>query len=282
MDKNIKDMDKKKTQTDYGLVSIITPNYNCGRYIEQTINSVLKQSYRHWEMLIQDDCSTDGSYETALNYMHKDSRIKVERNERNCGAAATRNNAIRRSNGQWLAFLDSDDLWKPEKLELQLKWMKDNGCDFSFTEYELIDETGMRKGILVRTTKRLTYKKELMHSWPGCLTVIYKQNKLAKIYSPDTLKSNDRALFLKVLKHSKNACGIPISTAYYRKGCGISSNKWKMMKAFVRTTHEFERVNLAVSYMYYFTHIIIRLFKYKKIRLNYEQRKIYSRWDERL
>jgi len=216
----------------------------------------------------------DGSYETALGYQQKDSRIKVERNERNRGAAFTRNNAIRRSNGKWLAFLDSDDLWLSSKLELQLRWMKENDCDFSFTEYELMNEDGSRQGILVKTTKRLTYTKELMHSWPGCLTVVYKQDKHSKVYSPDIPKSNDRALFLRVLKHCKNACGIPICTALYRLREGsISRNKWKMIRPYVMVTHELEGVNIIAAYMCFFTHIIIRLFKYKKIRLDNEQRK---------
>ncbi|GHU75177.1 hypothetical protein FACS189461_0930 [Spirochaetia bacterium] len=124
------------------LVSIITPNYNCSRFIGKTIESVLAQTYQNWEMIIVDDCSTDGSYEIALDYARKDSRIKVYRTEHNSGAALCRNKAIELSQGQYLAFLDSDDLWLPEKLEKQLKFMQENDCDFSFTEYELIDEEG--------------------------------------------------------------------------------------------------------------------------------------------
>lgn len=125
------------------LVSIIIPNYNCARYIAQTIESVIAQIYQDWEMIIVDDCSTDGSYETAKEYAEKDSRITVYRMEQNSGAAACRNKAIELSQGDYLAFLDSDDLWLPEKLERQLRFMRENDCDFSFTEYEHINEDGI-------------------------------------------------------------------------------------------------------------------------------------------
>jgi teichuronic acid biosynthesis glycosyltransferase TuaG len=122
------------------LISIITPNYNCAQYISQTIESVLTQTYQNWEMLIVDDCSTDGSYEIALKYAAKDNRIKVYHMDQNSGAAACRNKAIELSQGDYLAFLDSDDLWLPKKLEKQLRFMIENDCDFSFTEYEQVNE----------------------------------------------------------------------------------------------------------------------------------------------
>jgi glycosyltransferase involved in cell wall biosynthesis len=124
------------------LVSIITPNYNCAQFIAQTIDSVLAQTYQNWEMLIIDDCSTDGSYDIALKYAEKDTRIRVYRMGKNGGAAFARNKAIELSRGDYLAFLDSDDLWLPEKLEKQLQFMQSNDCDFCFTEYEHIDEAG--------------------------------------------------------------------------------------------------------------------------------------------
>jgi len=122
------------------LVSVITPCYNCAPFIAETIKSVIAQTYTNWEMLIVDDCSTDGSYETALQYAANDKRVKVYRMEQNSGAAACRNKAIELSQGEYLAFLDSDDLWLPEKLEKQLQFMIKNDADFSFTEYEHIKE----------------------------------------------------------------------------------------------------------------------------------------------
>ena len=113
------------------LISIITPNYNCARFIAQTIESVLAQTHTDWEMLIVDDCSTDGSYEIALEYAARDPRIKVMRNERNSGAAVSRNRALDAAQGEYIAFLDSDDLWEPCKLERQIAFMSQHVCDFS-------------------------------------------------------------------------------------------------------------------------------------------------------
>jgi teichuronic acid biosynthesis glycosyltransferase TuaG len=124
------------------LISVITPCYNSARYIGQTIESVLAQTYQNWEMIIVDDCSTDNSFQLAREYAEKDKRIRVYRQEQNSGAALARNKAIMESHGKYVAFLDSDDLWLPEKLEKQLRFMRENGSDFSFTEYEHIIDNG--------------------------------------------------------------------------------------------------------------------------------------------
>ena len=252
------------------LVSIITPNYNCGKYIALTIESVLAQSYTEWEMLIQDDCSTDDSYEIALEYAKKDARIRVSRNEKNSGAAITRNNAIEVSKGKYLAFLDSDDIWFPDKLEKQLDFMQKNDCDFVFSEYEQIDENDVSLGCKVNVTDKLTYAKMLMHCWPGCLTVMYDQEKSGKIYTPDIKKNNDHALFLKVLKTAKNARGMKESLALYRiRGRSISRNKWQMISPYIKVVHEFEKQPLIFAWFCVMTHILIKkLFKEKKTAIN--------------
>ena len=160
-----------------GLVSIITPNYNCEKFIEETINSVLAQTYNNWEMIIVDDCSSDKSFEIACAYSNKDKRIKVFKNEKNSGAAISRNKAIEMSRGEYLAFLDSDDIWMPNKIQTQLSFMKQHNCDFSFTEYEHIDENGISLKKIAKVINKLTYRKMLFHCWPGCLTVMYNQEK---------------------------------------------------------------------------------------------------------
>lgn len=252
---------------DYGLVSIITPNYNCGQFIAETIESVLAQTYQNWEMLIQDDCSTDDSIKIAEEYAKRDSRIKIQRNSRNSGAAVTRNNAIRRSQGEYLAFLDSDDIWLPMKLERQLEFMKKYNCDFSFTRYEHISEEGKSLGEQARVIRHLSYTKMMMHCWPGCLTVLYKQDAGNKIYAQDVKKNNDHALFLQVLRHCNNAMGIDECMALYRIRKGsISRNKFKMIDPYIKVLHEFERHNLLVSYFCVFTQTFVKLFmKYEKI-----------------
>jgi len=124
------------------LISIVTACYNSINYISHTIESVLTQTYENWEMIIVDDHSSDGSYEAVIEYTKKDKRIKLYRMEHNSGAAMCRNKAIEISRGEYLAFVDSDDIWLPEKLEKQLKFMRENECDFCFTEYEHVDEKG--------------------------------------------------------------------------------------------------------------------------------------------
>ena len=126
------------------LVSIIMPSYNTGKFIKETINSVISQTYSNWELIIVDDCSTDNTDEILKNI--NDDRIIYLKNEKNSGAAVSRNKALREAKGRWMAFLDSDDLWVPQKLEKQIKFMKGNGYYFTYTNYSEIDENGNLNG----------------------------------------------------------------------------------------------------------------------------------------
>ena len=134
---------------DYGLVSVIMPTYNCGGFIAESIRSVQAQTYQNWEVIIVDDCSKDGTFAVVEPLMRDDKRIKYFSNSYNSGAAVTRNAALRQANGRWIAFLDSDDLWKPEKLEHQLLFMVENNSHFSYHEYDEIDEDGKLNGVSV-------------------------------------------------------------------------------------------------------------------------------------
>lgn len=185
---------------NYGLVSIITPNWNCGRFIPKTIESVLAQTYTEWEMLIQDDCSTDNSMEVALEYAKRDYRIKIEANPKNSGAAITRNNALRRAKGRWIAFLDSDDLWTSEKLEKQLKFMVEKEVAFSYHEYIEIDEQDNELGIYVSGKEHVGKFGMYACCWPGCLAVMYDADKIGLIRIRDVKKNNDSAMWLKVIQ----------------------------------------------------------------------------------
>lgn len=250
------------------LVSIITPNYNCSNFIAQTIESVQAQTYSKWEMIIVDDCSTDGSYEIALEYALRDNRIKVIHNEKNLGAAISRNKAIEVAQGEYIAFLDSDDLWMPEKLEKQIHFMNENNCDFSFCEYEHINEENESLLKVAKVIKKLTYTKMMFHCFPGCLTVMYKQDVVGKVYAKDIKKNNDNALFYPVLKRCNNARGIPLCLALYRIRRGsISRNKIKMIKPYITVLHDFEEHNILISEFCVLTHFLIKiLFKYKSIK----------------
>lgn len=183
------------------LVSIIMPSYNTAPYIKETIQSVLDQTYTNWELIIVDDCSTDNTEEVLATI--NDSRIRYFKNEKNSGAALSRNRALREARGQWIAFLDSDDLWMPEKLEKQINFMKKNGYSFSYTNYEEIDTDGKRTGVKVTGPEKITKTGMFNYCWPGCLTVMFDATKIGLIQIEDIKKNNDYAMWLKISKKAE-------------------------------------------------------------------------------
>lgn len=211
-----------------GLVSIIMPSYNTAPYIEETIQSVLNQTYTNWEMIIVDDYSTDNTDEVLSRI--SDSRIRIFKNDRNSGAAVSRNRALCEAKGQWIAFLDSDDLWMPEKLEKQISFMEKNGYSFSYTNYEEIDVYGNKTGVSVTGPKKITKTGMFNYCWPGCLTVMYNAEQIGKIQIADIKKNNDYAMWLKICKKADcyllNEC-----LSLYRKGRvgSVSSHSIKTM-----------------------------------------------------
>ena len=187
---------------NHGLVSIITPTWNCARFICETIRSVQAQTYQNWEMIISDDCSTDNTCEVIEPYLKADSRIKYICNPKNSGAAITRNNALKVAQGKWIAFLDSDDIWLPEKLEKQVAFMDNNNYAFTYHEYMEITEDGKDTGIFVSGIKKVNVFDMYTCCWPGCLAVMYNNEKIGLIQINDVKKNNDTAIWLKVIKKS--------------------------------------------------------------------------------
>lgn len=181
-----------------GLVSIIMPSWNTGRFIAESIQSVIDQTYKKWELIIVDDCSTDDTDEVVATF--KDDRIKYLKNEENSGAALTRNRAMREAQGEWIAFLDSDDLWMPHKLEYQLKFMKKNNLVFSYHEYEKIDEESEPLNIFVSGPRVVTKRKMYNYGYPGCLTFMYSAKAMGLIQIKDIKKNNDYAILLQLCK----------------------------------------------------------------------------------
>lgn len=182
------------------LVSIIMPSYNCERYIEASIHSVQAQTYQEWELIVVDDCNTDGSLEKVLALRKEDSRIRLLRQERRCGAATARNWALREAKGRWIAFLDSDDQWEPEKLERQIAFMEKHGYAFSYTAYQEMNEHLQPTGKLVTGPRRITTVGMYAFCWPGCLTVMYDASKVGLVQIKPIHKNNDYALWLKVIQ----------------------------------------------------------------------------------
>ena len=199
------------------LVSIIMPSYNCGRYVEETIRSVQAQTYQNWEIIFVDDCSTDDTIRRVSEMREKDARIKLSQNHCNSGAAVSRNNALREAKGRWIAFLDSDDLWKPTKLERQVRFMEENGHAFSYTEYQEMDAAGNLTGVTISGPKHVTKRGMYNFCWPGCLTVMYDREAIGLLQIEDIKKNNDYAMWLKVCKKA-DCYLLPEVLARYRRG----------------------------------------------------------------
>ena len=212
------------------LISIITPTYNSEHFIQQTIDSIIRQTYKNWELILVDDASTDSTIEIINK--HVSSNIILIRNESNQGAGVTRNKGINVAKGEYITFLDADDLWKPEKLETQINLMIANNIDVCFSSYDLIDDKGNKLNKRVTALPILTYKKLLKSNYVGNLTGIYNCKTLGKIQSTKLRKRQDWILWLEALKRSdKPAIGIQEPLAYYRvRKNSMSANKFNLLK----------------------------------------------------
>lgn len=182
------------------LVSIIMPTYNCGRFIAESIESVINQVYDSWELLIVDDCSTDNTKAIVKRYRERDRRIRYLPNKTNMGAALSRNRALRAAKGRYIAFLDSDDVWMEEKLIEQLTFMQRHNYAFTYHAYKEIEEHGFPLHVRVSGPKRITHLGMMACCWPGCLTVMYDRKVIGRIQIPDIKKNNDTAMWLQVSK----------------------------------------------------------------------------------
>ena len=231
-----------------GLVSVITPTYNCADFIAETIKSVQAQTYGDFEMIIADDCSTDNTAEIVSKYAELDSRIKYHRLEKNSGAAVARTEAMRLAEGEYMAFLDSDDIWHEDKLEKQLAFMKKNNYAFTCTSYEQTDETGKSLGKIIKAVPKTDYNRLLLDCPVGNSTVMYNVEIMGKFEVPDIRKRNDDALWLKMLKREKYIYGMPDALARYRvRKNGISGNKLKLIKYHWVLYRDIEHLSIARS-----------------------------------
>lgn len=216
---------------DFGLVSIITPSYNCSRYIKETIAAIRAQTYQNWEMIITDDCSDDDSCAVIEDYTQNDSRIILLRAETNGGAGAARNNSIKAAKGRYIAFCDSDDVWLPTKLEKQLELMEEKHAGLVYGAYYECNEALERKRILY-VKPLLTFLSEKHVNQIGTLTAMYDTEVVGKLYMPQIRRSQDWALWLKVLKRCKVAYALNEPLADYRvRPNSNSSNKMRMIRA---------------------------------------------------
>lgn len=243
-------------------ISIITPVFNSSGSIRETLESVLRQSFEDWEHIFVDDFSQDDSAEIIESYATEDPRIRLIRLGGNFGAAVARNKGIEEAKGRFIAFLDSDDIWLPEKLFAQLEFMESTGAALSYTSYELISEEGVPTGLISCAQDSVSYKEMLYYNRIGCLTAMYDAQQLGKVFMPDIRKRQDYALWLKILRRVGTARGLDQVLALYRQRSGsISSNKLDLVRYHWRLFRGVEELSLTQSVYYLASNIVMKLVK---------------------
>ena len=270
-----------------GLVSIVMPAFNCKDFIAESVVSVLAQTYQNWELIIVDDCSNDETAEIAIQYTLQDERIRFFMMDRNSGPSLVRNKAIEQSRGQYIAFLDSDDLWKPEKLETQIEMMRDRKALFCFSSYEPFYEDGLILSV-VCAPQTVDYGRMLLGSVIGCLTVVYDASEIGKRYFSEKsdeiagtiysrvirkLGHEDYILWLNILKDCDanlypgwSVIGIKKSLAFYRlRNNSLSASKLKVALYQWVIYRRCEKIGMLKSIFYFGNYIIRGILKHKKI-----------------
>lgn len=242
------------------LVSIIMPTYNCGRFIEQAIRSVISQTYTNWELLIIDDCSMDYTADIVSSF--DDKRIHYQRNAYNMGAALTRNEALQIAQGRYIAFLDSDDVWLPTKLEKQIAFMERHGYAFTFTDYQIMQEDGSLTGKRLHMPASLTYHQYLQNTAIGCLTVVIDRQQTGDFRMPNIKSSHDMALWLLIMKRGFVAYALPECLASYRiVATSNTAKKWKAAQDVWRVYRDIEQLSIiyaAFCFCGYATHAVLK------------------------
>jgi len=247
-------------------VSIITPTYNASKFITETIQSVKTQTFQNWEMIIVDDCSFDDTLEIVKREMVLDPRIKLIELQKNGGPAAARNIGITTAKGTYLAFLDSDDLWVPQKLERQLLFMEKNNLAFTYTDYRIMTEDGERTDVVFRVPARIEYKSLLKNTMIGTLTVMLDKRKVGWVQMPLHRDcSEDYGLWLSILSRGIHAHGLNEVLSIYRK-CehSLSSNKLVSARKTWNTYRKVEKINIPSALWYFANYSLHALKKHSK------------------
>lgn len=239
-------------QLTENLVSIITPVYNSGKFIGDTIKSVLEQTYPNWEMIIADDCSKDNTKNVVKQF--SDPRIKYFKLVKNSGAAIARNEALEKAKGKYIAFLDADDMWKSNKLKKQLDFMMKNNISFSFTGYEILRE-GENK--VIKVPKTLDYSQYMKNTIIGTLTVMINREIVGEVRLINVMKDHDSMTWAKLLREGNIAYGLNESLAYYRKvGGSISNDKFKAVRNHWNNCRQIEKLSVLRCAHYFFFYIL--------------------------
>ena len=230
------------------LVSIITPSFNSSKYIKETVDSVLSQTYENWELIIVDDGSKDSSANIIQDLTNSDTRIKGFFFDKNIGAAEARNVAIQQAKGKYIAFLDSNDLWELEKLEKQISFMQTEDIAFSFSTYQPMSEDGSKLYSIIHAPKIVTYSAYLKNTIIGCLTVVIDREKAGDFEMPNIRSSHDMALWLLIMKRGFDAYGLDENLARYRIVLASNtSSKWRAAKDVWKIYREVEKLSFLYS-----------------------------------
>lgn len=254
------------------LISIITPVYKCEKLISSTLECVLNQTYKNWEIILVDDCSPDNSAKVIKEFVEKDNRIKYYKLDKNSGAAIARNKALSESRGRFIAYLDSDDLWKPDKLEKQVNYMLENKYAFTCTDYEKIDEDGKSLNKVVRIPKRVNYSLFLRNTIIQTVGVMVDTSITGKeiLVMPNIRRRQDAATWCQLLKNGFDCYEVPENLSYYRVvKNSLSSNKFKAIKGTWNLYRDIEKLSFFKSCIcfvgYAFNAIRKRIYIRKKI-----------------
>lgn len=248
--------------TNNPFVSVITPAYNAERFIHETIDSVLRQTYTNWEMIIVDDRSTDRTVEIIKQYQKNDNRIRLIELKENSGSAVARNTAMDHAKGRYIAFLDSDDLWTPKKLALQLQFMQENDIAFSFTKYRRMLENGSETNGISAAPHQVGYDDLMKHCVIGCLTVMLDMDKIGNERMVNIRTRQDYVYWLTLTKKGFTAYGLPEVLAKYRLvENSISSNKLKAAKKNWEVYYRIEKQGLLKSVWYFSNYAFINFKK---------------------
>lgn len=238
------------------LVSVIMPCYNMERFIADTIHSVMHQTFSDWELFIVDDASTDGTVALVRSLAEQDRRINISVNPEHVGIAATRNNCINKAKGRFLAFLDADDLWHSEKLEHQLHFMQEHQIGFSYTSYDLIDESGKPLNKTIMAAGNLDYKAYLRNTIIGCSTVMVDTDLVGPVVVPNFRTSEDAATWLDILRKGFKAYAIDEPLTSYRiRSKSASSNKLKASSDLWRVYRQNEKLPLPQALRYFSSYV---------------------------
>lgn len=245
------------------LVSVIMPVYNSERFLEDAIHSVINQIYLNWELWLVDDNSSDNSKQIISNFTAIDKRIKSIFLTTNSGAAISRNTAISRSEGKYIAFLDADDIWLPEKLLNQINFMEMNERSFTFTSYAIMNENGKDLKKTISAPKTVLYKQLLKNNTIGCLTAIYNSEKLGKMLMPEIRKRQDYGLWLNILKKGVIGYGLQETLAMYRTGeTSLSNKKTNVLKYNWILLRKHQHLSFFASLYYFICFIFNKTIKY--------------------